>query len=466
MGFGHASGVATAVPTIVLTIISSVMVVSRIGTRVFIAHCFGIEDIFIIFAFIFAITLCVFTVIETLNGLGQHEYYLEYPYAWLMPLFHTIWTYYLAMFCTKFSILIQYNRILPQKLFRATYIMMAFCIAFVTWEFFSAIFTCVPVRKFWNPQVYFGGCLSLNALWFTNAGINIMSDLIITILPLPVFKALELPRKQKLGLMGIFGLGGFVCVVSIIRLPALYEGLQHNDRSYYYPGTAIWSMVEVNTGIVCSCLPTLRALVSRFWPKAFTTKELKSMTTNASDGQYTKVFSENAMSMAKSSSDRSGVPASIQGSEITSHAMFRRNENVEDRSTRSEEAVSVPIPANIPPGAAIHIFTTVDQNSERRLSSPWPRSSSTQESALGNSRSRDAQRVRFNSCMNQYADFRQQEYRNAEWEAHQRRYGSDLMDNFEFANEPALMEEARGRDLDSFPSVPTPRGFDDNEEEF
>ena len=33
------------------------------------------------------------------------------------------------------------------------------------------------------------------------------------------------------------------------------------------PLAAIWSSVEVNTGILCSCLPTLRSCVLRFFPK-------------------------------------------------------------------------------------------------------------------------------------------------------------------------------------------------------
>lgn len=46
------SGAATAASTIVVTIVACVMVISRIGTRIFIAHCFGIEDIFICCSFV------------------------------------------------------------------------------------------------------------------------------------------------------------------------------------------------------------------------------------------------------------------------------------------------------------------------------------------------------------------------------------------------------------------------------
>jgi hypothetical protein len=46
------------------------------------------------------------------------------------------------------------------------------------------------------------------ALWFTFAATSIVTDLAIWLLPMPVLKSLQLPRKQKYSLMGVFALGG------------------------------------------------------------------------------------------------------------------------------------------------------------------------------------------------------------------------------------------------------------------
>ena len=43
------------------------------------------------------------------------------------------------------------------------------------------------------------------------------------------------------------------------------------DVSWNNPLAAIWSSVEINTGILCSCLPTLKACVSRYFPRMFST---------------------------------------------------------------------------------------------------------------------------------------------------------------------------------------------------
>lgn len=48
----------------------------------------------------------------------------------------------------------------------------------------------------------------LSASRFTNAGINIVTDIATAALPIPVLKSLQLPKRQKVALMAVFGLGG------------------------------------------------------------------------------------------------------------------------------------------------------------------------------------------------------------------------------------------------------------------
>lgn len=59
------------------------------------------------------------------------------------------------------------------------------------------------------------------------------------------------------------------CLISILRLQSLYVVSHTDDISWNNPLPAIWSSTEVNVGILCSCLPTLKGLVSRFYPSLF-----------------------------------------------------------------------------------------------------------------------------------------------------------------------------------------------------
>jgi hypothetical protein len=64
------------------------------------------------------------------------------------------------------------------------------------------------VPFFWNKGIHGGHCINLMAFWFSNASFNILSDIAIIILPIPVLKDLNLPKKQKYGLILVFIMGG------------------------------------------------------------------------------------------------------------------------------------------------------------------------------------------------------------------------------------------------------------------
>lgn len=61
-------------------------------------------------------------------------------------------------------------------------------------------------------------------------------------------------------------LNNSICIVSIIRLTEI-ASVRHSP-DWTYDGLAIefWSMVEVNTGIVCACVMTMKPLLSRLVP--------------------------------------------------------------------------------------------------------------------------------------------------------------------------------------------------------
>jgi hypothetical protein len=104
---------------------------------------------------------------------------------------------------------------------------------------------------------------------FTNAALNIVTDIAVAVLPLPVIKTLNLPRAQKLALTFVFCLGGVTCIISLMRLQSLYAVSVSEDISWDNPMAALWSNLEVGIGIICSCLPTLKTCVMRVFPKMF-----------------------------------------------------------------------------------------------------------------------------------------------------------------------------------------------------
>jgi hypothetical protein len=66
---------------------------------------------------------------------------------------------------------------------------------------------CKPIQKYWKPNLP-GKCLDVEKHFWSSAIVGIILDFIIWIFPMPVIGTLNLVRRQKLGLLVVFGLGG------------------------------------------------------------------------------------------------------------------------------------------------------------------------------------------------------------------------------------------------------------------
>lgn len=73
-------------------------------------------------------------------------------------------------------------------------------------QIFLQIFSCIPVQFAWDKSIH-GKCVSVTVMRDMNSTVNLATDLIILLLPLPVLRRLGLPRNQKIAVFCIFGLG-------------------------------------------------------------------------------------------------------------------------------------------------------------------------------------------------------------------------------------------------------------------
>ncbi|KAI9762988.1 MAG: hypothetical protein M4579_000051 [Chaenotheca gracillima] len=151
--------------------------------------------------------------------------------------------YKVGICSTKLSILTLYSRVFTVAPFlRINLAVKVVVIVYSTVFLFLTIFQCMPVRKAWMKDDVPGTCISNMGQWFSFAIINIISDLVIIALPLPLIRRLHLPRGQKIGLSLLFGLGATVKATQ-------------------------WTAIELNVAIVCASLPALKAPFSRLFPR-------------------------------------------------------------------------------------------------------------------------------------------------------------------------------------------------------
>jgi hypothetical protein len=191
-----------------------------------------------------------------------------------------------ALMTTKTAILLLYHRMAAAHFFLryASFItMIVVNLAGIILTFLS-VFQCKPVSAAFTDID--GTCIDIVALYLASAPINLITDLAILLLPLPVLTTLRMDFRQKVILVVTFIAFGFVTIVDVVRIVYLQEALKVElavnpaaaitaktrppNFTYYASFSLMWSAVEVSVGIVCCCVLVLKPLIMRIMPKTRT----------------------------------------------------------------------------------------------------------------------------------------------------------------------------------------------------
>ncbi|KAF2690762.1 MFS monosaccharide transporter-like protein [Lentithecium fluviatile CBS 122367] len=290
MSTEHSSrGPAVLGTTAATLALCSVFVFLRIVSRYLVVRKPGWDDHAIILAWLLAFGTSFAICYGTTKGLGRHQ--LDIPEDELVPMKKAAYTFSVlynpALMATKTSILVFYLTLsATHKVFRwatiATLLVVNLGGLALT---LLNIFQCNPVTAaFQTPVPDSASCTNIVTIYLSSAPLNIITDLAIFFLPMPILTSMRLPSKQKIILVITFGFGIFVAVIDVIRIYYLQDAQRENlraaqqhiegedarntsDFSWYASLSFMWSAVEINIGIICACVPALKPLVRRFLPQ-------------------------------------------------------------------------------------------------------------------------------------------------------------------------------------------------------
>ncbi|MCJ1309868.1 hypothetical protein MMC25_003529 [Agyrium rufum] len=256
---------------VAMVAVSTFFVICRLIVRFRTTGTWGTDDVLICGSVLFAVLVTIFDCLAVKHGFGKHGKNLT-----IDQLHGAFKFFYLAqppykagVCCTKLSILALYHRIFNTGRFpRYNLSLMAFILTYSIAFILVSVFQCIPIQKSWNKALS-GYCVNNEGQWYSFAVLNIISDIAIMILPMPVIQKLQLPKGQKIGLSLVFLLGAFVCGTSIYRMIALASGSKSMDPTYGSVEATVWTDIELNTGIICACLPVFKAPVMRLFPRLF-----------------------------------------------------------------------------------------------------------------------------------------------------------------------------------------------------
>ncbi|KAJ5281460.1 Major facilitator superfamily domain general substrate transporter [Penicillium angulare] len=223
----------------------------------------------------------------TRNGLGLHSRDILPENEAALNKANYVFTvlYNPALMAVKTSILVFYLTLTRnQKVYRwANYVTLGVVNAAGFALTMINVFQCRPISAALLTSLpSYAHCTDIVTLYLSSSPVNIITDLAILFLPMPILTQMRLPKKQKIILVITFSFGFFVAIVDVIRIAFLQEAaisrklavksihIQNvgaEDFSWYASLSFMWSVVEVNVSIICACVPSLKPLVTRLLPK-------------------------------------------------------------------------------------------------------------------------------------------------------------------------------------------------------
>jgi len=255
--------------TVCLTF-ATLFVFLRFYTRRFITRELGLDDYCCLVAWVLTITFSVLMLVGDSHGLGRHLWDVPFKNLSQAIEYLTIAEFvYLVLAGTiKLSVLLFYRRVFAPSRPTLHFIDGGIIFVLVTYTAFllATIFECTPIRKGWDASTP-GHCYRPKILPYFSGAMNVVTDLYVLIVPVPALLRLQMDFKRKLRVMAVFSLGVFACATSIIRLGETSILYQSHDATWNLSKISIWVVIEVNVGIICSCMLALPPFLKRYWPK-------------------------------------------------------------------------------------------------------------------------------------------------------------------------------------------------------
>ncbi|KAK2608300.1 hypothetical protein N8I77_006918 [Diaporthe amygdali] len=265
------SSTASIVGGIVSAIFLSVLTVVRLAGKRAVRN-WGLDDLIMAISFVLALTVVGLSIYMSYRGMGRHMWDLQDGQVLevLETLFIATAIYPVLLALVKISIVLLYLGIFPSKGFQiAAWVVVGFiAVSGLAMDLF-AVLTCSPIEYAWNKDIKPGHCISEILPSGMGAAVGVIQDVAVVVLPAIQVRKLQMKKRQKVLVMGLFCLGAFGCLAAVARLVSVTENRRIIDPTWQYASMGAWSGIELVIVYTGACLPLMRGFLGLVWPKKF-----------------------------------------------------------------------------------------------------------------------------------------------------------------------------------------------------
>jgi hypothetical protein len=168
------------------------------------------------------------------------------------------------MALAKSSILVSFLRLIPFGPMRwATWGTLIIVIGWGISLTFATMFNCHPIDGYWKATNT-DHCIDEGDRLLVISIINVVTDIVVIVIPMGAFWRLKIQRRQKIILYFLLSLGLMATVASVVRTIFLVKAELEFDITWN--GYVIWimTMIECSLALICPSVPSLRPLVKKF----------------------------------------------------------------------------------------------------------------------------------------------------------------------------------------------------------
>ncbi|KAH7144031.1 hypothetical protein EDB81DRAFT_797215 [Dactylonectria macrodidyma] len=324
--------------------LATITLAIRYFTSAFIVRKLELDVVLITLSWLITITHFACMVVAIPLGWGKHTWDipLSNAVAFQRATIPLLATYMACPAITKLAILSVLNRISPSKRFHfATYFIAALIVIYTIVYMALLGGPCNPLRQGSDT------CIAKGAI--SHVALNVATDIAIIVLPLPTLWRLQMPFRQKIAAGGILTLGSAVLVASIARAPTVVALTPKADFTYKLAQSSVWSILEMNLGIVCCNIMRMKPFADRYFPSLTAMIGLSvtgSSNQTAPQGSSSHPSRANEPSRGTQLQDMAKQPESYRGSSEAIFAGGSRSEQVTyvdnkglDSPNRSTESI-------------------------------------------------------------------------------------------------------------------------------